>query len=249
MPDSLRLLDATVGFGPYRTRVFRYARTVSELIDELDFCGIDEALVYHTAQRFDQTTIGNERLVNEIGGCARLHATWAVLPGATGEQPPVGQLLEQMRTHHVRALRLFPRDHRYFLDGLSWGDQLPVYAERRIPLFVKAGLDRVADLLRAFPSATVITDTLGANPLDRYAWPLLEAYPNLYYETSGYLTAGAIEAFCQRFGADRLVFSSGFPDYPSGAALLTLVGADISDDDRQAIARGNLARLLASVEL
>jgi predicted TIM-barrel fold metal-dependent hydrolase len=154
-----------------------------------------------------------------------------------------------MRTHHVRALRLFPRDHRYFLDGLSWGDQLPVYAERRIPLFVKAGLDRVADLLRAFPSATVITDTLGANPLDRYAWPLLEAYPNLYYETSGYLTAGAIEAFCQRFGADRLVFSSGFPDYPSGAALLTLVGADISDDDRQAIARGNLARLLASVEL
>ena len=245
----MRLLDATAGFGPYRTRVFRSARTAAELVEQLDFCGIDQALVYHTSQRFDHPVRGNARLLEEAAGCDRLSPTWTILPSATGEQPPAEQLLVDMRERGIRALRLFPSDHRYFLDALSWQDQVPLYAERRILLFVKAGLDRVAEFLRAFPSATVITDTLGSAPLDRYAWPLLEAYPNLYYETAGYLTAGAIEACCQRFGAGRLVFSSGFPDYASGAALLTLAGADISDTDREAIANGNLSRLLAEVQL
>ena len=245
----MRLFDATAGFGPYRTRVFRSARTAAELTEELEFCGIDEALVYHTAQRFDQPTRGNARLLEEAAGCARLRPTWTILPSATGEQPPPQQLLANMGDRGVRALRLFPNDHRYFLDALSWRDQVPLYAERRIPLFVKAGLDRVAEFLRAFPAATVITDTLGSAPLDRYAWPLLDAYPNLYYETAGYLTAGAIEACCQRFGAGRLVFSSGFPDYASGAALLTLAGADIPQSDRDAIAHGNLTRVLAEVLL
>jgi uncharacterized protein len=245
----MRLLDATAGFGPYRTRVFRSARSAAELVEELEFCGIERALVCHTAQRFDHPVSGNKRLLREIEGCPSLSPTWTILPTATGEQPSPEQLLADMRTHGIKALRLFPHDHRYFLDALTWQDQLSIYAERRIPLFVKAGLDRIADLLRAFPTATVITDTQGANPLDRYAWPLLDAYPSLHYETSGYLTAGAIEACCKRFGAQRLLFSSGFPDYASGAALLTLAGADLAAADREAIAFGNMERLLDAVRL
>jgi len=245
----MRLLDATAGFGTYRTRVFRSARTAAELVEQLEFCGIDEALVYHTAQRFDHPVRGNARLLEDMAGCPMLMPTWTILPSATGEQLPAKDLLQDMRERHVPALRLFPQDHRYFLDAVSWHDQVPLYAERRIPLFLKAGLDRVAEFMRAFPDATVITDTQGANPLDRYAWPLLDAYPNLYFETAGYLTAGAIEACCQRFGASRLVFSSGFPDYASGAALLTLAGAEISQEQRDAIAAGNLTRLLAQAQL
>jgi hypothetical protein len=245
----MRLLDATAGFGTYRTRVFRSADTAAQLVEQLEFCGIDEALVYHTAQRFDHPVRGNARLLEEIAGCPKLMPTWTILPSATGEQPPPKELLVSMRERDIRALRLFPQDHRYFLDAVSWHDQVPLYVDQRIPLFLKAGLDRVAEFLRAFPAATVITDTQGANPLDRYAWPLLDAYPNLYFETAGYLTAGAIEACCQRFGAGRLVFSTGFPDYASGAALLTLAGADIPQTDRDAIAHGNLSRLLSEVQL
>jgi hypothetical protein len=245
----MQLLDATAGFGTYRTRVFRSAHTAAELVEQLEFCGIAKALVYHTAQRFDHPVRANARLLDEIAGCPTLMPTWTILPSATGEQPRPNELLVNMREHDVRALRMFPQDHRYFLDALSWQDQVPLYAERRVLLFLKAGLGRIAEFLRAFPNATVITDTQGANPLDRYAWPLLDAYPNLYFETAGYLTAGAIEACCQRFGAGRLVFSSGFPDYASGAALLTLAGAEISQQDREAIAFGNLTRMLAEVQL
>ena len=83
------LFDCTSALGQYRTRVFRFARTAAELLEEMDFCGIDRALVYHTAQRFDLPANGNAILVNEIEGHPRLVPTWAVLPSQTGEQPPV----------------------------------------------------------------------------------------------------------------------------------------------------------------
>ena len=246
---NLKLFDCTCSFGLYRTRVFRFARTAAELIEEMDFCGIDQALVYHTAQRFDSPSAGNEILMREVDGHPRLTPTWAVLPRQTGEQPPVEVILERMRKQNVRALRLFPEDHRYFLGDVTWGDQMEGYQARHIPLFIRANLGKIKELLRAFPDLVVITGAQGSNPQDRYAWPLIERYPNLYYETSGYLLDGIIEEFCQRYGASRLLFASGFPDNANGAALLRLAHAEISESDRRAIAWDNLSRLLSEATL
>lgn len=245
----MKLFDCTCGFGPYRTRVFRFAATAAELQEEMDFCGIDRALVYHTAQRFDLPANGNDRIMQEVEGYARLLPTWTILPSHTGEQPALDRLLQAMRERNIRALRLFPEDHRYFLDDVTWGDQMTIYMERRIPLFIKASLEKIGNLLRSFPDLVVITGTQGSNPLDRYAWPLLERYANLHFETAGYLVDSIIEAFCQRYGADRLLFSSGFPDHASGAALFMLAHADIPEAERQAIAGDNLSRLLGGANL
>ena len=246
---QLRFFDCNCAFGPYRTRVFRFARTAQELIEEMDFANIERALVYHTAMRFDHPSVGNQRVVSEIAGNSRLLPTWSLLPSQTAEQPPIDRLLQEMRQQGVRCLRLFPDDHRYFCDEITWHDQLAIYSERRIPVFVRASLDKVAMLLRSFPKLTVITGSQGANPLDRYAWPLVERFPNLIFETSGYLVDGGIEEFCRRYSASRLVFGSGFPDNSSGAAMLALAHADISDVQRQAIAWDNLCRLLAEASL
>ena len=245
----MKLFDCTCGFGLYPTRVYRFARTAAELIEEMDFCGIDQALVYHTAQRLDLPSSGNDLLMKEIEGYPRLVPTWTILPSQTGEQPAVDVILKGMREQGVRALRLFPEDHRYFLDDITWADQMEVYQERRIPLIIKANLRKLKELLRAFPDLVVVTGTQGCDPHDRYAWPLIERFPQLHYETAGYTVDGIIEEFCQRYGASRLVFSTGFPDHASGAALLTLAHAEISESDRQAIAHGNLSRLLSEANL
>src|SRR5262249_14138716 len=155
--------------------------------------------------------VGNELVVRETRGQSQLFPTWALLPSQTGELPPHETLLREMRAHGVRALRLFPDEHRYFLDAITWGDQMALFMERRVPLFIRASLDRVAGLLQSFPDLVVVTGSQGANPLDRYAWPLIERYPNLVFETSGYLVDGGIEEFCKRYSAARLVFGSGFP--------------------------------------
>lgn len=251
MPSAseLKFFDCNCAFGPYRTRVFRFARTAGELIEELDFSNIDRALVYHTAMRFDHPSVGNERVLKETAGNARLLPTWSLLPSQTRELPDTPSLLAAMRQSNVRALRLFPDDHRYFLDEITWGDQLGVYSERRIPVFIWASLDKIANLARSFPKLRIITGSQGSNPLDRYAWPLVERFPNLTFETSGYLVDGGIEEFCGRYGAARLIFGTGFPDNSSGAAMLALARAEINNDERLAIAATNLERLLAEVIL
>jgi hypothetical protein len=247
--NSLKFFDSNGAFGPYRTRVFRYARTAGELIEEMDFANIDRTLVYHTAMRFDHPSVGNELVVSQTVGQPRLLPTWALLPSQTREQPALPALLREMCRHEVRLLRLFPDDHRYFLDEATWADQMAVYSERRIPLFIRASLDKVANLLKSFPDLIVITGSQGSNPLDRYAWPLIERFPNLMFETSGYLVDGGIEEFCRRYSAARLIFASGFPDNSSGAAMLALAQADIPNAQRQAIAADNLCRLLAEAIL
>lgn len=243
-PPPLKFFDCNCALGPYRTRVYRFARTAHELIEEMDFSNIERALVYHTAMRYDHPQVGNEQVLTEIAGQSRLLPTWAALPGQTGEQPDVKTLLREMQRHGIRALRLFPDDHRYFVDEITWGDQLAVYAERRIPLFVRANLDKIAQLLRSFPNLVIVTGSQGSNPLDRYAWPLIEKYPNLIFETSGYVVDNGIEEFCRRYSASRLVFGSGYPENSSGAAMLALTHAEIPLADRQAIAGDNLHRLL-----
>jgi predicted TIM-barrel fold metal-dependent hydrolase len=150
-----------------------------------------------------------------------------------------------MGRHRVRAFWLFPDEHRYSLDDLTWVDQMSAFMELKVPLFVRASLDRIAGLLRSFPRLVVITGSQGSNPLDRYAWPLIERFPNLVFETSSYLVDGGIEEFCRRYGASRLIFGSGFPDNASGAAMLTLARAEISEPERRAIAWDNLTRILA----
>jgi hypothetical protein len=240
----VKFFDCNCAFGPYRTRVFRFARTAEELLAEMDFSNIAQALVYHTAMRFDHPAVGNELVVRQTQGQSRLFPTWALLPSHTGEQPALQTLLSEMPRQRVRGLWLFPDEHRYFLDEITWGDQMAVIVERRIPLFIRASLDKIAGLLRSFPELVVVTGSQGANPLDRYAWPLIERYPHLHFETSGYLVDGGIEEFCKRYGARRLLFGSGFPDNAGGSAMLMLARADISEADRQAIAWDNLCRLL-----
>jgi hypothetical protein len=246
MTDAKQLVffDANCAVGPYRTRVFRFARTADELLEEMSFSNIERALVYHTAMRFDHPSVGNELVVSETAGHRQLSPTWALLPSQTGEQAPPEILIPLMRKSGVRALWMFPDEHRYFLDEITWGDQLEAYSERRIPLFIRASLDRIAALLKSFPRLLVVTGSQGANPLDRYAWPLIEKYPTLMFETSGYLVDGGIEEFCKRYSARRLFFGSGFPDNASGAAMLALARADISDAERRSIASENLRRLL-----
>jgi len=246
MTDKHRLqfFDCNCALGPYRTRVFRFARTASELIEELDFSNIQRALVYHTAMRFDHPLVGNERVVCETAGQPRLMPTWALLPSQTGELLPLEKMLPEMMRHQIRALWLFPEEHRYFLDEITWGREMAVLMERRIPLFIRASLDRIATLLKSFPQLVVVTGSQGSNPLDRYAWPLIERYPNLIFETSAYLVDGGIEEFCRRYSARRLLFGSGYPDNAAGAAMLQLAHAEISDAERQAIAWDNLHQLL-----
>ena len=206
-------------------------------------------MVYHTCQRYYDPPDGNRLLISEINSSDRLIPTWSILPSQTGEQPAVREWVARMRQHNVRMLRMYPQNHCYFMDAETWADQMQVYEARRIPIYIHARLGEIRDLLRSFPKLVVITGTQGTNPLDRYAWPLIEKYPHLYFDTSAYFVDGILESFVKRFGASRLLFGTGYPDHAIGGSILMLYQADLSDRDKEAIASKNLERLLEQADI
>jgi predicted TIM-barrel fold metal-dependent hydrolase len=65
-------------------------------------------------------------------------------------------------------------------------------------------------------------------------------------EISGYQGLLAVEAVVKRFGAERLLFGTNLPTFNPGAAVTTVMYADIAEEDKSLIAAGNLRRLLES---
>ena len=79
-------------------------------------------------------------------------------------------------------------------------------------------------------------------------YALLEAHPNLYVDTSILSNFMVLEEMAARFGADRLLFGTGAPRYEGAGSITALRYAALSEIERQAIAGGNLERLLGEVQ-
>ncbi len=246
---TMNFFDCNCSYGVPSHPAFRFARTPAELLEEMDWCGIDRGLVYVAGLRYGSPVLWNELTAPDLASQPRLEPTWGILPSQTGEQSPPEQFVTQMKASGVRALWAFPNEHHYRLDGVTFGDLLELLTEKHIPLFVKLNAIALGELMKDFPDLTAVAVNQGPHSLERYLRPLFDTYPNLYLDTSYLLVEGLIEEFCERYGPRRLLFGSAFPDNCSGSALLRLTQAEIDDEAKRAIAGDNLERLLEEVRI
>lgn len=254
---NLDLFDVNVFMGQPATRIFEPAGTVPKLLSGLDDAGIRRAVVWHIAQRDYSPVDGNPLLSEAIAGEERLFGCWTILPPQTREVIRE-DFFPSMKANRIVCLRAFPDIHKFLLNKTSFGKFLGEISARRIPLLLsmlnrsEGGItwDGVYKLMEDFPNLTCILCDLGSWATDRYTWPLLESYPDVYLETSLVsMGAGNLEATVRRFGAERLVFGSSFPLRYPRASILSLMHSDIPDDDKQKIASVNLDSLISRVEL
>ena len=234
--------------------ILRPVRTAGELLAQMDRSGISRGLVWHVAQRDYSAVAGNKLLADAIAGHAdRLTGCWAILPTQTPELPGPDELFVQMAKANVRALRAFPRLHRYLLRGECVGKLLEQVVARRVPLMLSVNAactwEDVYNILAEFPELTAIVCNVGSWGPDRLFRPLFERYPNVCMEISEYILDYGIEDAVRGYGARRLLYGSDFPAADHGGMMLALKHADISEDDKQAIAGGNLDRMLSEVRL
>jgi predicted TIM-barrel fold metal-dependent hydrolase len=229
--------------------------TAEALLAEMDRVGVAEAVVYHIVGREYAPAMGNQMLVDAVRTHPRLHPAWIVLPPFTGEQPPTDELVARMREEGVRVARMFPStdslDHRFAVREWCVGPVLAALEEAGIPLQLDYGLfrrgeppwDDIVEVCQHHPDLPVmLMDVQGRNNRTLYA--LLDRFEQLSIQTGGLNVHRGIEDVCLRFGADRLVFGSGFPGASMGAARFDLDRALVSEAERAAIGAGNLRRLL-----
>jgi predicted TIM-barrel fold metal-dependent hydrolase len=221
------------------------------LLSEMKRCGISYALVVHTLARDYDPIIGNKILLDEIKKHPQLIPCFVLMPDITGEFPDVNFYL---RDNNVRAVKLYPKLHRYFFDEYTCGKIFKSLEENEIPLFIEAG--RGFD--EKFNQATLDEiDTLCSNHKNLYVvlqgvrweetrkiFTMMKKHTNLYIEFSSFQINRGIEYIVENFGADRILFGSEFPLKSIGSARTFLEYSEINDEDKIKIAGINLAKLL-----
>jgi len=230
----------------------------ADLLMEMDRLGIAGGMTYHVLAHEHAPAVGNAELLRELAGHDRLSPVWVVMPAHTAELPPSRELIAQMLAAGVRMARMFPSSvmdgHRFSLSEWCSGDLLSALAEVRMPLAVDFTLfrrgeppwDDIYSICEHHPRLPLILiDIQGRNNRTLYA--LLERFDNLYIQTAGFNVHDGLEDVTRRFGAHRLLYGSGYPVQSMGAARLHLGRALVGEEQKAAIASGNLLRLLDDV--
>ena len=228
------------------------AKTAEELVREMDYVGIERAVVWHRAQYDHDATAGNKKLIEGIKGYEdRLLPSWVILPDITDTEYAPNIFFDEMRKNGVKTLRAYPEQDRFILCDVTMGEQLNLISELKIPLYLSPmfGFEMIYNVLREFPNLTVIMSNIGWWPSARFIWPLLRRYPNFYFETGDFSQLRGIEEVCGKFGSERILYGSNFPTNAMSGSIYTLMQAKISDSDRENIAHRNMERLLCEVKL
>jgi predicted TIM-barrel fold metal-dependent hydrolase len=217
------------------------------LVEALDTAGIDRAVVCPPRARGHGYDVENDRVAelarahpDRVLGFARVDP---LAPGAAAE-------LERARGLGLRGLFLHPWEDAFRIADPAVDvliGALPVIVATGYP-WVSEGL-QVGELAGRHPETTIVA-TNGAQINisglgQRDAILALEANPNLLIQTTGVYREDFIEGVVARFGAERVLFASGFPNFDPRLELLRVQWApNLDESARSTILAGNATRLL-----
>ncbi|MEX2569031.1 MAG: amidohydrolase family protein [Cyclobacteriaceae bacterium] len=256
------MFDAHVQVGRHLKLRENGLHTTQDLLSEMDHYGIAEALVVDSLSRENHPKDGNRRILEVTENNPRLHRGWSAMPpGIKSEQIPPYDFVNEMRRHQVGALFLYPNQYFFNLSDWSVDDLLDPVSESNVPVFINpvesngrggsdaTDWDGVVSLCRRWPSIPIVVSENRIRRSQRLLYKALDACPNLHLEISAYWLHRGIEYITERWGARRLLFGSGWPNFGQHMTLATLTTAEISDHDKRIIAGDNLRGLLSWCKL
>ncbi|MDZ7270654.1 MAG: amidohydrolase family protein [candidate division KSB1 bacterium] len=250
--EPIIYFDCFAAIGRRAAKDPRAPWSTEQLLAEMERCQIHGALVYAHQARETHPAVGNPLVIEECRRHPRLYPCWVGLPHHTGEFPPPEQLVKQMESAGVRALKLFPRLFEFRVDEPTLGPLLSCLQEAGILLIVDAGRydeavqmdwEEVEWICRHFPHLNLLLHSVRWEST-RILAPLAQRYPNLYFEFSNYQGNRMLEFWCDRIGHERLLFGTEALIKSMGAARAYVDYAELNETQKRAIAGGNLQRLL-----
>lgn len=232
--------------------------TPSEVVEELNHCGIDRAAVCSTRGLFVGWEEGNletgeaaqrfpERLLSFacLGPLELSHT----LHGHTFD-------FDNLRKRGFLGVRLYPQHHTYHPLYEPFVDQILEECEKRqwpvlLPLRVimnwgmpALSLDWIMALVERHPRAPWILSGINYFHELRAAIWLMQRFPSVHLETSCVQGFNAIAKLVEQCGSDNLLFGTGLPLQNGRANLEKVVRARIPEAAREKILGGNACRLL-----
>ena len=247
--------DANARIGTVPNRDPRHFYTADELLREMDRFGVAEAMVWHGwCNRWDRDR-GHEVLMKELRGKDRLHPVWVVGHHHTGELPLGPELVSRMVEAGAKMARLFFGTWGASDEHMPWAyeELLGAMEEVRMPVLVEweaklPGWNDLASMCSSYPNLPVILTHAKLTQWERNWYPLMSRFKNFYIETAGYQGWRGLEGLCRLFGPRQMVFGTRAPTYQLGQSMSMIARTLRPPEERQAIAAGNLRRLLGEVK-
>lgn len=249
----LRFIDANCMIGTRMAPREGSLITTDDFIEIMDRTGIDKALCHHSTAIENSCLLGIDELEKTVKGYEeRFLKQWVIQPDIWGEFMSPETLLAEMKEKGVKSVRFTPFSKQYSMAPYSVGAMIDALSECNVPIFISypemQGAGNIYDLCRNFPNAKfVITDPWYRTI--RFLIPIFDSCDNLYTECSNFVINNAIGHFCRYQGAERMLFGSGMPNASAAASTSLIRYANISDEEKELIAHGNITRLLEEVSL
>jgi len=243
------IIDANVMIGRWPMRNLKFC-LVDDLIQQMDYHGIDQAIVFSATSVKHNPVEGNIELKKLISThLDRIIPCWVILP--TWELETGRKLIDDLKSNKAKVVRVFPKEHNFVLDNWACGNLFKDLESVRIPLLLDGSTvspTQIYSICKDYPELSVIL-TKSEYTLNRSLYILFDLCPNFYLEISTYFIYCGLEDIVNRFGASRLIFGSRMPFQEPGAALTMVKLADISSSEREMILGRNMERLIEGVEL
>jgi len=236
----VRLTDVSMALGRH-PRADAGSVSVKELLATMDGMGIATAVVSSLASRWHAPAAGNRELVELLAGVDRLRPCWTVLPDTCGEIGTAAEFVDQAGEAGVVAVRAFPADHRYTLDGPDLDDLHGELVRARLPLLVEASQtswEAVEVVATRFGEHTLVVGDVGYRSLRSVAG-VLSRCPNVYLDLSHLASHCGLEWLVERFGPGRFLFGTGWPLRDPAEAVTRLLWSELDDAAVRQIGSGN----------
>lgn len=219
---------------------------VADRLRHMDRLGISQAIVWNAEGGQHHSLTSNQNLITGIESCAE--ARGRVIPGlvVSGnvlyERNGLPTLEEQMRQGRSRALRFV---NALGTNSLRQSEPVVRALSHHSPFLLmrntEASVPEILDFTAALPEIPLV--------LTEVKWPqfstvldLMRRRENIFIDTSWLHFTGALELLVRHFGAERVVFGTGYRSH-QGAARASLARADLSEREKDLIASRNFERL------
>jgi hypothetical protein len=161
----------------------------------------------------------------------------------------------------VRLFRFFPKRHLFYINDFYMKKVFDVLSGKKFPIMLDLKelditgnkyfdinvLERILDKNQEMP--VILETSLKQCMFNRYYFPLLERFRNLYLEISGMLLIDQIEGYVEKFSSKRLIFGSGYPGIDINLSLNRILLSDMKQSDRENIAFNNTGYILRGIEI
>ncbi|MDP6379724.1 MAG: amidohydrolase family protein, partial [Phycisphaerae bacterium] len=234
----IRLFDCNASLGAKPLHQEHVPYTTEQLLSRMKELKIERALVRHNASVDADLRFGNNKALEESGKHPELLPVWCIVAAGADEIGKPADFVSNMLSAGVCAATMFPRQHHFSFADWCLGDVLSALEDARVPLLVdhsQVSLDELAAALPGYPQLPLICTGMGYRE-NRRIYPLMDMCPNLHMDISApYSVHFGIEDICRRFGAERLLFGTGWPTPEPGTAISMLMYSSISDEEKQLI--------------